>query len=85
LALSERTRQRVIKLSSASRRIDDAARAARERRDGALAEADAEGGGIREIAKLSELSPAQVNRILGAATAEQQADAIDPHPEEFQQ
>lgn len=44
-------------------------------RDGAIAEADREGWGLREIARVTKLSTGHVQRIIVAATVEAQQAA----------
>lgn len=82
MGISATTRERIARTSTAARRSAEAAASDRDKRNAAIAEGDAEGAGINELARISGLSPSHIERVLAADTAERQADAIDPQPEE---
>jgi DNA-directed RNA polymerase specialized sigma24 family protein len=71
------TLTRLQRLGAAANRAADAAADARDARDNAIMEADAEGWGLREIGRAVGLSYPQVMRILAARTAQLQAAAAD--------
>jgi AraC-like DNA-binding protein len=65
--------RRLRALSEAARRSADAAADDREARNTALADADAQGWGLREIARASGMSVAHVQRVVLAAAADRQS------------
>ena len=68
-------RERLTKLSERARLSAEAADDDRVKRNQAIVEADDAGVAIKEIARVAAMSPAHVQRILIAATADRQADA----------
>ena len=66
-------RERLRRLGAAVRTTEEVAADARAARDDAIEEADLAGLGIRQIAKDTGLSPARVEAIVTARTAERQA------------
>jgi AraC-like DNA-binding protein len=70
--MTRQVEERLVRLARAAEASKDAAKADQEARDAAIAEADAAGLGLREMARLTGLSPTQVQRILIRETAARQ-------------
>jgi hypothetical protein len=68
----DETRQRLGRLALAAQRSRDAWVDAREARDRAITSAEAGGWTVREIADATELSSAQIGRIIVAQAAARQ-------------
>ncbi|MBA3690208.1 MAG: hypothetical protein H0W82_02205 [Actinobacteria bacterium] len=58
------TRDRIATLSRTSRRLTEKATLARVERDAGIRTAHGEGMGIREIARVAEMDPTQVMRVV---------------------
>lgn len=71
----ENWRERLARLTQRARMSAEAAQDDRTKRNVAIVEADDAGVGIKEIARVAGMSPAHVQRILIAATADRQAEA----------
>ena len=68
------TSERLAKLAEASRISAQVASDDREARDREIEEADLEGMSIREISRVTRLSPSHVAYVLNRRTAQRQAD-----------
>ena len=71
--LTESTRQRVVRLSASYRAALEQMEDDRAALWAAIGDADEEGVGVRELARLADLSPSHVQRIIAGETAERQA------------
>ncbi len=69
-------RERLARLAAAAREAHAHVDAALAVRDEAIADADAEGLGMRYIARATDLHPSLVHRIIVRKTIERQADAV---------
>jgi hypothetical protein len=68
----ELVKDRVIRLSSATKSARQNWEDTRKSRDAAIADADAEGVSLREIARLAELGASHVQRIVAEETIRRQ-------------
>lgn len=59
------TRDRLARLEKTMRRMNERATLARLERDDAIRSARAQGMGVREIARVIDVDPARVSRIIG--------------------
>ena len=73
--LSRRLEDRLQRTAAATRASEDQARDDRDARNSVIEEADLAGIGIREIARLTGLTPTHVQRIVLRLTATRQAGA----------
>lgn len=65
--------ERLKRLATAARVSRRVAEIDRDARDREIEDAERDGMGIREIARWCDLSPSQVDRIIGKRTASRQA------------
>jgi hypothetical protein len=72
------TVERLRRLSKAAKEAKELADDAREARDRAIAQADDEGWGLREIARAIEMSVSHTQRVVVDATARRQTDDALP-------
>ena len=79
----EKWRERLTALAERARMSAEAADDDRTKRNVAIVEADDAGTAIKEIARVAGMSPAHVQRILIAATADRQAAAENPEGESW--
>lgn len=82
MGMSAQTAQRLERLSTAAKTSAALADDARVARNTAIVDADDEGCSIKGIARVCEMSPSHVQRILIAATAERQTAARSPLTED---
>jgi hypothetical protein len=78
--MDRKTRDRLERLADRARASEDAAKDDRAARDTAIWEADADGAGLRELAKIARLSVTQVQRIVLTEHKRRQVVELDGEP-----